>query len=98
MKKLLMLSAVALSFAAMPAMANDHGDKGGKKGAKMFEKHDTNSDGVISKDEFLAHATERFDKMDVDGNGEVSQEEAKAAGEAKRSEMKEKRKAKKDAE
>lgn len=83
MKKILALTAVALAFAVSPAMADNHGDK-----AKMFEKHDTNGDGVISKSEFLSHAEERFSNMDTDGNGEISKDEVQA----KRAEMKEKRK------
>ena len=59
------------------------------KGAKMFEKHDTNGDGVISKAEFLTHAEERFSKMDVDGDGNVTKDEAKAAKEKMREKWKE---------
>jgi len=90
MKKLLMLSAVILAVGATPALADRNDDKGDK--GKMFEKHDTNSDGVISKGEFLDHATKRFSDMDADGNGEVSKEEARAGHEKRRAEMK-KRKA-----
>lgn len=86
MKKLLTFGAVALALSVTPALADNHGDSG-KKG-KMFEKHDTNGDGVISKDEFLNHAEERFSNIDADGDGSVSKEEAKARHEA----MKEKRK------
>ncbi len=100
MKKLFMFAAALAVLGAPSAFADNHGgDKGGKKGA-MFEKHDTNADGAISKAEFLAHAEARFDKMDADGNGEVSKDEAKAAHEAKREkrkERKEKRKERKDA-
>jgi Ca2+-binding EF-hand superfamily protein len=91
MNKFLALTAVVLTFTAVPALADHHGE--GKKG-KMFEKHDTNGDGVISKAEFLSHAEERFSKMDVNGDGEVTKEEGKAAREAKR-EKREERKASK---
>lgn len=94
MKKLLALSAVALAFTVTPALAEEHGDKGDK--GKMFEKHDTNSDGVISKDEFLYHAEKRFVEMDADGNGEVSKDEAKAAHDAMREKMKERKAEHKD--
>jgi Ca2+-binding EF-hand superfamily protein len=90
MNRFLALTAVLLTFSAAPALADHHGE--GKKG-KMFEKHDTNGDGVISKAEFLNHAEERFAKMDVNGDGEVSKEEGKAARAAK----KEKRAERKDA-
>ncbi len=95
MKKLFLLSAAALALMATPALADNHSDKGPKGGGKMFEKHDTNGDGVVSESEFLEEAKGRFSKMDTDGNGEVTQDEAKAAHEAmreKRKEMREKRK------
>lgn len=94
MKKLLMLSAVLLTASAVPAFADSHGGKHHK--GKMFEKHDTNGDGVISKDEFLGHAQERFSKMDADGNGEVSKEEAKAAHEKMREKFQERREERKE--
>lgn len=90
MKKLLAFTAVALAMSMTPALADNHSDKGGK--GKMFEKHDTNGDGVISKDEFMSHAEERFGGIDADGNGEISQDEAKA----KRAEMKDKMKERKE--
>ncbi|MBL4804783.1 MAG: hypothetical protein JKY71_07950 [Alphaproteobacteria bacterium] len=87
---ILTIGAAAVAFSG-PVIA---GDKDGKHHGKMFEKHDTNGDGVISKDEAMSHAEARFDKMDKDGDGEVTQDEAKAAKEkmrAKWKEMKEKK-------
>ena len=86
MRKLviLSLSAFAIGF-AMPAFADSH--SGGKGG--MFEKHDTNGDGVISKSEFLSHAEERFATMDADGDGSVSKDEAKSKHKEMREKMKE---------
>lgn len=84
----LLAGLLAVGLMSAPVVfADNHGGKGGK----MFEKHDTNGDGVISKAEFLTHAEERFAKMDADGNGEISKEEAKAYKKA----MKEKRKERK---
>ncbi len=57
----------------------------------MFEKHDTNGDGVISKSEFLDHAEKRFKKMDKDGSGDITKEEAKEARQAMKDKMKEHR-------
>ncbi|MFK7839836.1 MAG: hypothetical protein AB8B83_05840 [Bdellovibrionales bacterium] len=97
MKKILMLAAAIFAFGATPVLADGHGE-GGK--GKKFEKHDTNGDGVISKDEFLDHASERFSKMDSNSDGTISKEEAKAGHEKRRAEMKERmkeRKAKRDA-
>lgn len=96
--RLLSVSAAVMALSSAPALADDFGGKmehKGDHGAKMFEKHDTNGDGVISKDEALSAAEARFDKMDTDGDGKVTQDEAKAAKEqmhAKWKEMKEKRK------
>lgn len=100
MKKILAMTVLALAISSPAAFADDHGGKDGKRGGKMFEKHDTNGDGVISKDEFMNHASEKFSKMDADGNGEVTKDEGKAAWEARREKMKEHRakmKEKKDA-
>lgn len=95
MKKLVTLTSVLTAFALSPALAQaDH--HGGPHGGKMFEKHDLNGDGVISKDEFLKHAEEKFTKMDADGDGSVTKEESKAAMEAWREKMKEKHEAMKD--
>lgn len=94
MKKLLAITAVALTFGAAPALADNHSDDGKKGG--MFEQHDTNGDGVVSKSEFLAKAEERFAKMDLDGNGEVSKEEAKNARKAMREKMQAKREARQE--
>lgn len=93
MKKILMLSAAALILQATPVLADNHG---GDKGAKMFEKQDTNSDGKITEAEFLEHAKKKFAERDTNGDGSISQEEAKAGKEAKRKEMKEKRKEKRE--
>ena len=87
MKKLLFLSAAILALGATPVLADDHGGPKGK--GKMFEKHDVDGDGTISKEEFLNHAEERFSNIDTDGDGVVSKEEAKAGHEKKRAEIKE---------
>lgn len=91
MKKLLILTAAVLVFQTTPVLAESYegGDKPHK--GKMFEKKDTNGDGVISESEFLDHAKARFDEMDKNGDGSISQDEAKVMHEAKREKMKEKR-------
>ena len=94
MKKLLTFTVCAMALAAAPAFAGNHeGMKKhhGDKGAKMFEKHDIDGDGVITKEEALKNATERFEKMDADGDGSVTKEEARAAHEAMKEKWKEKR-------
>lgn len=88
MKKLLLLSAAALVFQATPVLAED---AAGKHKGGMFEKGDTNGDGVITQEEFLETAKKKFAEMDADGDGSITQEEGKAAHEAKRAKWKEKR-------
>ncbi len=46
--------------------------------AEMFKRADKNNDGKISKDEVPEQAWERLGKLDKDGDGAVSGEEAKA--------------------
>lgn len=95
MKKILMLTAAIFTFQALPAVAQDDAAKKdvrhGKHGERIFNKLDTNGDGVIAEAEFLAHAKTRFDAMDANKDGQVTKEEAKAHHEAKRAEWKEKR-------
>lgn len=84
MNKFLMLGAAAISLGiAAPAYAEHHDGKDHHKKGAMFEKHDTDGNGAISRDEFLTHATqkaeEKFVKLDSDGNGSVSKEEMAAA-------------------
>ena len=87
-KQVLGLVACALALTAAPAFAEDegHGRKGG-----MFQKHDTNGDGTVSKSEFLSHAEERFSKIDSDGSGDISKEEAKSASKEMHGKMKERK-------
>jgi Ca2+-binding EF-hand superfamily protein len=47
--------------------------------ARMFTEKDTDGNGEISLDEWLAGAQARFVKMDADGNGSLTQDEMKAA-------------------
>ena len=94
MKKILLLTAAILVFQATPVFADDH--QGGDKKGKMFEKHDTNGDGVISEAEFIAKAKAKFSEMDADGDGNITKEEGKKAHEAKRAKRKEKMKEKRD--
>ncbi len=64
--------------AANFAFADHHKDGDCTKGyCKMFDKKDANSDGVISKSEFLTHAEKKFSSMDADGSGDISKEEVK---------------------
>lgn len=83
----LMLIAAGLILQATPVLADNHSSRGGG----MFDKHDSNGDGVITKAEFLESAEERFAKMDANGDGEITKEEGKDARSSMREKMKEKR-------
>lgn len=73
-------------------------DAKAKKRAAAFERMDTNSDGSLSKDEFMTTkgakenpeaAGKNFASMDKDGNGSLSKEEfTKAPGGGKKAEGK----------
>ncbi len=84
MKKLISIGLVAvflgagLSGCAQDGMMKQDSMKGGMAmkdgmGMKMDMKMmDTNSDGMISKEEFMKHHESMYDKMKKDSNGMVS--------------------------
>ncbi|GGD06550.1 hypothetical protein GCM10011342_14280 [Aquisalinus flavus] len=74
------LAALSISTAAMAQ---------GDRGKDMFERVDTNGDGVITPAERDAAKLAMFIELDADGNGYVTEEEMKAAQEARRTGMKE---------
>lgn len=101
MRKVLMFSVLAVLFLGGATFASAHcGDCGKKadcprksaKMDKMFEKKDANSDGVISKAEFMSHVEKKFAKIDADGNGSLTKEEVKNYWSAKKEKHKEKKK------
>jgi len=58
----------------------------------MLLRVDTNKDGQVDLNEYLAHAQERFNKLDADANGFVTQDEAKESMKSMREEHRERRK------
>ena len=56
-----------------------HDGKGGMGGKMMLRMADTNKDGAVSKDEFLAAHVKHFDLMDANHDGQLTQAERKAA-------------------
>tara|TARA_B100001989_G_C24528089_1_gene459884 strand:- start:1102 stop:1386 length:285 start_codon:yes stop_codon:yes gene_type:complete len=78
-KKLLLCSALCLLIS--PAIADETFSpegNGGKKGGH-FKAADTDGNGEIDKAEFLAQAEKRFEKLDKDNSGSLSQDELKGA-------------------
>jgi Ca2+-binding EF-hand superfamily protein len=76
MKYLLLTAALIGSFAtvSLDAKADNHGYKG-----EMMEKVDTNGDGMVSRDEFMAKHEAKFNEMDADNDGNLTKDEMKAA-------------------
>ena len=58
---------------------NGMGGMGGMGGMMMLRMADTNKDGAVSKDEFLAAHVKHFDLMDANHDGQLTQAERKAA-------------------
>jgi Ca2+-binding EF-hand superfamily protein len=54
-----------------------------KHAAERFKKSDTNNDGAISKEEFLARSEKRFNEIDTDHDGKISPKEMKTYRDAK---------------
>lgn len=72
---------LALVFSlALPALvyaSMDKGEDGHPKLEKMFEMHDENEDGKLTKDEMSGSRLKYFDKLDLNADGEITFEEAK---------------------
>ncbi|MDW3095499.1 MAG: EF-hand domain-containing protein [Gammaproteobacteria bacterium] len=51
--------------------------EGKKMCKKKMKKMDTDGDGSVSKDEFMAHAEKKFSRKDKNGDGIISAEEMK---------------------
>lgn len=91
MKKILLYTAVAsIAFGSATMALAESDKKHGHHKGKMFEKMDTDSDGIVTKDEFMKKSEEHFAKMDTNGDGKVTKEEAKNQHEAMRAKWKEK--------
>ena len=84
MKQLYSVLVLAVGVVAMPALADGHGDhrKGGERMGTAVKQMDANGDGEITREEVSNVATQRteealarFDDMDADGDGVVTQSE-----------------------
>ncbi len=71
----------------------DRIEKQEKKTERKLAEIDTSEDGQIDLTEYLAHAEKRFTSTDANSNGFITPEEMKAWSKAKRSEIREARKA-----
>ena len=62
-----------------------------KMAKRFLARQDTNEDGFVSEAEVEEHAGAMFDELDLDGNGELSDEEMEAAKERGRNRMQDRR-------
>jgi Ca2+-binding EF-hand superfamily protein len=79
---LLILGAILLPLATHAQSGN--GQPNGKKGqppapAAVIERLDADQSGGISMDEAKGRMAERFDRIDADGNGQITEQELAAA-------------------
>lgn len=54
--------------------------EGRRGGGEFFKRLDANGDGYVSKDEFVANAGERFDDLDKEKKGKLSEEDFQNMG------------------
>lgn len=79
----LALTTLALSLLAAPVLAQDAPPPPGgpgPRGGGMMMRADTNGDGVITRDEALAQAAQRFDRMDLNHDGKLTRDELEQVG------------------
>jgi Ca2+-binding EF-hand superfamily protein len=74
-----LLTAAAVLGVALLGGALAHADDLGFVGESMFDRIDTNHDGVISPDEAKAARARMFDRIDTDHNGVITAAEIEAA-------------------
>ena len=79
MKKTFNYLAITSCFILGTALAHADADSSqGNMYDKMFKAMDTNSDGMVTRDEFNAFGAKKFKEMDVNNNGQITLEEMKA--------------------
>ena len=68
-----LLIGLTLAFLTTPALAQDAPPP--LRGGGMMMRADANGDGTISRDEAIAQATDRFDRLDLDHDGKLTRDE-----------------------
>ncbi|GAA0710753.1 hypothetical protein [Dokdonella soli] len=81
-----LLASALLGAAALASAADPAADAGAARAAKraefqqrLFDKIDTNHDGVISRAEYQTWVDSRFARLDTDGDGSVDAQEIAAS-------------------
>jgi Ca2+-binding EF-hand superfamily protein len=92
MNKLLFASLLGLSLGTSAAWAEHHMGKGdhNSDSDRDMKKYDTNSDGMLSRDEFIRAKTEKFMKMDKNNDGMLDASEQRAMIDYKHKDSKDK--------
>jgi Ca2+-binding EF-hand superfamily protein len=87
-------SAIIAFVAALAPLAAVTANESEHHHGSMFDRWDTNSDGVVTRAEVeqaaSQHAGKMFDTLDANGDGTLTKEEAAKAHESKRTAMREK--------
>lgn len=78
-------------YLSLEELTKEGDDRRARHAERMFESQDENDDGFISLDEVTTHAEERFDMVDADGDGVITDEERKAARKEMRKRFKDQR-------
>ncbi len=79
-------------FASLPVAAEE---RDGKRKGGYFKKMDTDDNGSISRAEFVAHHTKRFEQIDSNSDGSLSKDEMKAHHKKRKQERQERQNRKK---
>jgi hypothetical protein len=80
MKKTLIYLALTSCFVLSNTVAHANpGSNQGNMQDKMLKDMDTNSDGMVTKEEFNNYGEKKFIEMDVNGDGKVTDKEMKTA-------------------
>ena len=79
--RIALVAAGLLAGAATVALARPHGGHDGPRGWEHFaEKHDTDGDGAVTREELAATAAgDRFARLDENADGRVTEDEFRAA-------------------
>ncbi|MEO0369878.1 MAG: EF-hand domain-containing protein [Pseudomonadota bacterium] len=77
---------LCLSVAITAGLATQSMAAGDKRPGMSFEEVDTNADGLMTREELLAHREARFATADTDGNGALTRAELEARAEGAQSE------------